>query len=55
MIKAKIESNISKKLTVSQNGFNVEDLILNQEAEKYNEIQYWAVADMADGTESKVV
>lgn len=55
VIKAKIESNISKKLTVSQNGFNVEDLILNQEAEKYNEIQYWAVADMADGTESKVV
>ena len=30
-------------------------LILNQGCDKYDEIQYWAVADMSDGTESKVV
>ena len=30
-------------------------MILNQGADKYDEIQYWAVADMTDGSESKVI
>ncbi|MBA8937266.1 hypothetical protein [Clostridium beijerinckii] len=55
IIKAKIKPSVSNKTTIDQNGFNVEDLIVNQGASKFNEIQYWAVADMTDGSESKVV
>lgn len=55
IIKAKIKPSYNNKATIDQNGFNVEDLILNQGADKFNEIQYWAVADMADGSENKVI
>lgn len=55
IIKAKIEPSMTNNLTIQQNGFNIEDVILNQGADKYNEIQYWAVADMQDGSESKVI
>lgn len=53
--KFKIEPSSNKKTTIDQNGYNIEDMILNQGADKYNEIQYWAVADMTDGSESKVI
>lgn len=55
VIKAKIQPNLTDKMTIKQNGFNMEDFILNKGGDKYNEIQYWAVADMEDGTESKVI
>ena len=55
VVKAKIEPSTSNKTTIDQNGYNVEDLILNQGFDKYNEIQYWAVADMTDGEESKAI
>ena len=55
VIKTKIEPSTSNKTTIDQNGYNVEDLIINQGFDKYNEIQYWAVADMTDGSESKVI
>ncbi len=55
IIKAKIEPSVSNTTTIDQNGFNVVDLIVNQGASKFNEIQYWAVADMQDGTEGKVI
>lgn len=55
VVKAKIEPSTSNKTTIDQNGYNVEDLIINQGFDKYNEIQYWAVADMTDGEESKAV
>lgn len=55
VIKAKIEPSYNNKATINQNGFNIEDLILNKNADLYDEIQYWAVADMEDGTESKVI
>lgn len=55
VIKAKIEPNLNNKLTISQNGFNVEDIIKSQGGDQFNEIQYWAVADMTDGSESKVI
>ena len=54
-IKFKIKPSMTNKMTVDQNGYNVEDLILNQNANKFDEIQYWAVADMTDGSESKVI
>lgn len=55
IVKAKIEPSTSNKTTIEQNGYNIEDLILNQGFDKYDEIQYWAVADMTDGEESKVI
>ncbi len=55
VVKFKIEPSTSNKITIDQNGYNIEDMILNQGADKYDEIQYWAVADMTDGSESKVI
>lgn len=55
VIKTKITPSFSNHATISQNFQNLEDLIVNQGCSKYNEIQYWAVADMSDGSESKVV
>lgn len=55
IVKTKIKPSYSNKATINQNYHNVEDMILNQGCDKYDEIQYWAVADMSDGTESKVV
>lgn len=55
VVKAKITPSYSNSATINQNNFNVEDIIKNQGGDKYNEIQYWAIADMEDGSESKVV
>lgn len=55
IIKAKISPSYNNRATINQNGFNVEDIILNQGGDAFNEIQYWAVADMTDGSESKVI
>lgn len=55
IIKAKITPSFNNHSTISQNFFNLEDLIKNQGCSKYDEIQYWAVADMTDGSESKVI
>lgn len=54
-IKVKIKPSAINKLTIDQNGFNVEDLITSQGADKYDQINYWAVSDMTDGSESKVI
>ena len=55
VVKAKIDSQASNKMTIDQNYYTVVDLIQNQGFDKYDEIQYWAVADMTDGSESKVI
>lgn len=55
VVKAKIEPQANNKMTIDQNYYNVADLIETQGFDKYDEIQYWAVADMTDGSESKVV
>ncbi|MDE6035379.1 MAG: hypothetical protein K2G36_05660 [Ruminococcus sp.] len=55
VIKAKIKPSMTNKMTINQNYMNVAYVILNQGGNKFNEIQYWAVADMADGSESKVI
>lgn len=55
VVKAKITSRLTNKMTIDQNYHNVEDLIKNQGCDKFDEIQYWAVADMADGSEGKVI
>lgn len=55
VVKAKIEPKTSNKLTIDQNYYNVDDLIQSQGCDKFDEIQYWAVADMTDGSEQKVI
>lgn len=55
VVKAKITSSYSNESTINQNYYNVCDLIRNQGASQFGEIQYWAVADMSDGSEQKVV
>uniref|UniRef100_A0AAU8B4Z0 Uncharacterized protein n=1 Tax=Dulem virus 34 TaxID=3145752 RepID=A0AAU8B4Z0_9CAUD len=54
VVKAKISPSSTNDLTVAQNYHNVVDLIQNQGFGDC-ELQYWAVADMTDGTESKVI
>lgn len=54
VVKAKISPSYNNKATIKQNYLNIEDLIKRQGFDKYNELQYWAVADMTDGSESKV-
>ncbi|MCH5139128.1 hypothetical protein JMF89_18365 [Clostridiaceae bacterium UIB06] len=54
-IKFKIKPSYSNKTTIHQNGYNVEDIILNQGGDQYDTISYWAVAKMEDGSESKVI
>lgn len=55
VVKAKITPSFSNSATVHQNYYNVVDLIENQGFNSYDEIQYWAVADMTDGSEGKVI
>lgn len=55
VIKAKIHSQMTNKQTINQNYHNVEDIIKNQGGDQFNCIDYWAVADMSDGSEQKVV
>ena len=54
VIKAKIEPSLTNKMTIDQNYYNVCDLIQNQSIEP-DELQYWAVANMTDGGEEKVI
>lgn len=55
VIKAKIKPSFSNKATIDQNYFNVADLIKKHGFNTCNELQYWAVADMSDGDESKCI
>lgn len=55
VIKAKIEPNLTNDLTISQNYHNIIDLVTKQGCDSFDSIDYWAVADMADGSEDKVI
>lgn len=55
IVKAKIAPSISDKATIDQNYYNVVNLIRKNGFDEYGEIQYWAVADMSDGSEQKVI
>ena len=55
VVKAKIEPSFSNKATIDQNYYNVCDIIRDQNGGVFHEIQYWAVADMTSGEESKVI
>lgn len=55
VIKAKITPSYNNKATITQNYHNMEEYIKNYDVSKFKEIQYWAVADMTDGNESKAI
>lgn len=55
VVKAKIGPSGSNDLTIKQNYFNICDMIKNQGLNIFDEVQYWAVADMTDGSEGKVI
>lgn len=55
VVKAKIKPSYSNKATIEQNYYTVCDLIQNHGFDTCTELQYWAVADMTDGSESKVI
>ena len=55
VIKAKIKGQITNELTIKQNYHNVENLVKKQGADQFDCIDYWAVADMTNGEEQKVV
>ncbi|NLK37963.1 MAG: hypothetical protein GX299_07755 [Epulopiscium sp.] len=55
VIKAKISPSGTNNLTIKQNYLNMEDYVRTGGGDAYNEIQYWAVADMTNGEESKVI
>lgn len=55
VIKVKIEPNLTNKMTISQNYHNIIDIVKDQKCDTYDSIDYWAVADMSDGSEGKVI
>ena len=54
VIKTKITSNLTNKMTIGQNYHNIQSVAKAGEYNDYN-IKYWAVADMENGSESKVI
>lgn len=55
VLKAKISSSFTKNLTVQSCYFDVYDAVQKYKLNAYDELQYWAVADMTDGSEQKVI
>lgn len=55
VMKVKIEASLTKSMTIDQNYHNIEHFITEAGGDQYDSIDYWAVADMEDGNESKVV
>ena len=54
VLKAKITPSMTNKLTIDQNYMNACEW-LQKHDNKCDEFQYWAVADMQDGSEGKVI
>lgn len=55
VIKAKIGTSRGKDETIKKNYFNIEDYVKNHDMFGVTEIQYWAVADMQNGEEDRVI
>lgn len=51
VVEARIQPVTSRDLTLNYNYMNLADLIQNQGADQYDEIQYWAVVDSGSGDE----
>lgn len=55
VLKAKIKSSYSKEATIQGCFFSVYEAIQDYGLNQYSQLQYWAVADMTNGTEQKVI
>lgn len=55
VMKVKIEASLTKGMTVDQNYHNIEHFITEAGGDQYDSIDYWAIADMEDGSENKVI
>ncbi|WP_432629025.1 hypothetical protein [Brotaphodocola sp.] len=55
VLKAKITSSLTKRLTTQSCFFDVYEAIQTYNLNQYDELQYWAVADMTNGSEQKVI
>ena len=55
LVKVKIKPLLSNNMTICQNYHNICELIRKNGFDACPEIKYWAVADMTNGKESKVV
>lgn len=55
VVKVKIEPNLTNRMTIEQNYLNVIDIVKNKGLDQFDSIDYWAVADMTDGSEAKVI
>ena len=54
VVKAGADLASSNNLTINQQYMNAVDLVQNQGADQYDEVQYWAVADLGNGDEKIV-
>lgn len=57
-LRAQVQDYVERnqvKMMVNQNYYTVVNFIKDGGGDQYDEIQYWAVADMQDGSESKVI
>lgn len=55
IVKAKIEPSYNNEATISQNYFNIADLVKNHGFNTCKKLSYWAVADMTNGEEAKCI
>ena len=55
VLKYRIQAQMTNKQTINQNYYTVVNFIKDGGGDQYREIQYWAVAKMTDGSESKVI
>lgn len=55
IIKAKIKGNLTAKMALKSCYFDAYEAIQEYGLEQFDELDYWAVADMTDGSESKVI
>lgn len=53
-VRVKIDSNLTNKMTIDQNYYNVVDLIANKGYDNC-ELRYFAVMDRTDGSEGKIM
>ncbi len=55
IIEAKITPSYSNEATIDQNYYNVCDFIRDYAGTDFVTVSYWAIADMSDGSEQKVI
>ncbi len=55
VVKQKINAQLTNKMTIDQNYYNACEIIRSLGGAEIHDLQYWAVADMRDGSEGKVI